>query len=150
MVNEVKELISMDVEAIISSPTSLKLLNCYSKLYLNGDQPRGCASSQRNYYKELCLTGIAKAMDYEKIKTRTCKPAWKGLMFIHSEARHYSDEFITDEQAIVLLERGHLTEKDFVTLPSGYLLNATIKKSEVNSDQVEETEKPKRGRKPKN
>lgn len=140
----------MDVEAIISSPTSLKLLNCYSKLYLNGSQPRGCASSQRNYYKELCLTGITKAMDYEKIKARTCKPAWNGLKFIHAEARHYSNEYLTDEQAILLLERGHLTEKDFVILPSGYLKNEKTEQSEVNSDQVEETEKPKRGRKPKN
>lgn len=146
MVSEVKELISMDVEAIISSPTSLKLLNCYSKLYLNGDQPRGCAASQRNYYRELCLTGITKAMDYEKIKNRTCKPAWNGLMFIHAEARHYNNEYITDEQAITLLERGHLKEKDFIKLPDGYLKNEPIEKSE----QVSEVEKPKRGRKPKN
>lgn len=89
-------------------------------------------------------------MDYEKIKARTCKPAWNGLKFIHAEARHYSNEYLTDEQAILLLERGHLTEKDFVILPSGYLKNKKTEQSEVNSDQVAETEKPKRGRKPKN
>lgn len=110
----------MDVEAIISSPMSLDLMRCYSLLYLNGSQCRGCASSQRGYYRQLMHNGITKAMDYEKIKTRTCKPAWKGLMFIHKEGRHFNDEFITDEQAIALLNRGHLTEKDFTKLPDGY------------------------------
>lgn len=141
----------MDMEAIISSPVSLDLMRCYSLLYLNGLQCRGCSSSLRGYYRQLMHDGITKAMDYEKIKARTCKPAWNGLKFIHAEARHYSNEYLTDDQAIVLLERGHLTEKDFVTLPNGYLQpNKPIEQSEVNSDQVEETEKPKRGRKPKN
>lgn len=48
---------------------------------------------------------------------RTCKPKWRGLRFI--DGNHYSNESITDEQAIKLLKKGSLKESDFKVLPAG-------------------------------
>jgi len=57
------------------------------------------------------------AENYDKAKTRTCKPAWDGLKYIPATARHWSSELITDEQAQKLLNEGHLREIDFQILP---------------------------------
>lgn len=64
---------------------------------------------------------MEKAQLADEVKNRTCKPKWKGLKFIHRVARHYSDQLITDKQAVDLLKKGLLTEADFLTLPAGYV-----------------------------
>lgn len=66
------------------------------------------------------------AKKFELAKNRTCKPAWKGNKYINATARHWSSDFLTDDEAKMLLEKGHLTESDFTVLP------------EANSDYTEE------------
>lgn len=75
------------------------------------------------------------AKNYEKAKERTCKPAWKGLKYLPQEAKHFNSELLTDEQAVTLLQRGHLKETDFIKLPEGYKIPA--------SDITEVKQKPK-------
>jgi len=117
MIEKVKELLSKDIEEIISSPLSLDLLKVYSILYLCGAKPNTCARSQRKYYNQLKKDGMKKAETNIK---RTCKPKWRGNMYISKEARHFNDLFITDEEAITLLKRKHITEDMFSVLPEGY------------------------------
>lgn len=119
MIYRVKSILSMDVEEVIASSHSLELLKIYSLLYLNGGQPRTCSRSQRAYFLELQTTGLDKAAKYNTIMERTNKPNWKGLRFIWGD--HYSNETLTDEQAIKLLKNGGLRESDFEKLPEAYL-----------------------------
>ncbi len=126
-IERVTNLLSKNVEDIISSTDSLDLLKCYSILFNDGKQCRSCAMSQREYYKQLSLNGLKKAKEMDEIKARTCQPNWgkgctnnNGLKFIHREGNHYSSLYITDDQAISLLNRGLLNESDFDILPEGY------------------------------
>ena len=141
-VEKVKYLLSRNVEDIITSTDSLDLIRCYSILYLNGQQCRFCAASQRSYYNELVRTGLKKAKEMDEAKNRTCVPNWgkgctnnNGLKFIHKEGNFYSSLLITDEQAISLLNRGLLSESDFDVLPDGY---------EKPLPKFEETPEPKK------
>lgn len=139
MVEEVKEILNNDVEVVIGSPQlSLSLLKCYSELFLNGRKPRVCAKSQRIYYEELKTKGMAKAEILEKVKVRTCVPAFKGLRYSNKVFCHISSELLYDEQAIEYLNNGALKESDFEVLPEGY------------KKEVKETQKkrgPKKGSK---
>lgn len=146
LADEVNELINSDVEEIIKSSASLDLLKIYSILYLNGAQPRTCASSIRNYYFELKKTGIMKAEKLEAIKNRTCKPKWNGLRLINGD--HFSNEWITDEEAIKLLQRGYLNESDFDVLPDGFKKEANAQKTGTGN-LITQNQKPKNSNKPK-
>jgi len=117
MIKKIKELLSKDIEEIIASPLSLDLLKIYSTLYLYGEKPNTCARSQRKYYEQLKKDGIMKAKENTK---RTCKPNWKGNIYISKEARHFNDIHTTDEEAITLLKRKHISEDMFSILPEGY------------------------------
>lgn len=141
-VEKVKYLLSRNVEDIISSTDSLDLIRCYSILYLNGQQCRFCAASQRSYYNEFVRTGLKKAKEMDEAKNRTCVPNWgkgctnnNGLKFIHKEGNFYSSLYITDAQALSLLNRGLLSESDFDVLPEGY---------EKPLPKFEETPEPKK------
>jgi hypothetical protein len=120
LIKDLEEILSKTVEEVIASPLSLKLLNLYSKLYLNGEQPRWCESCQRDYYNQLKCEGYLKIKLMEEIEKRTCIPAWNGLKYIHKAGRHYNHELITDVEAIDLLERGFLSESDFIKMPEGF------------------------------
>ena len=52
-----------------------------------------------------------------QIAERTCQPAWVGLKYIRQANDHFHSEFLTDEKATALLNKGFLTEKDFKVLP---------------------------------
>jgi hypothetical protein len=54
----------------------------------------------------------------ENLKNRTCKPNFVGLKFISGD--HYAAEFLTDEQAIYLLNKGYVKENEFDILPEGW------------------------------
>lgn len=134
ILENVQRIVAKSVEEVISSPLSLDLLRCYSILYLNGSEPRTCAKSQRSYYTEICLTGITKAMEYDKKVTRICKPAWDGIKYVIVQenpttrrALHVSSEYITDDQARVFLAKGALTENDFKVLPDDVKLKSVAK-----------------------
>ena len=117
MVKDVELILSKDVGEVIASPLSLKLLRCYSTLYLGGKAPRTCSNSQRKYYQQLKKNGIEMAKKLTKAEARTCTPAWKGLKYIPKAARHYSSNTLTDEEARALLDKGFLKESDFNKLP---------------------------------
>jgi len=127
-VEKVKYLLSRNVEDIIASTDSLDLIRCYSMLYLNGQQCRYCAASQKSYYNELVKTGLQKAKEMDEAKNRTCVPNWgkgctnnNGLKCIRQDGNaFYSSLYITDAQALSLLNRGLLSESDFDVLPEGY------------------------------
>lgn len=142
MINDVKEVISATFEEVSASSLCLKLLNCYSILYLCGGQPGTCSMSQRKYYNQLKLNGLEMAEQFEEIKNRTCKPAWIGNMYVPKMARHYHPDYITDKEAINLLENGGIPESKFSILPDAY-------KSKKESEQIKEQKIEKRGRKPK-
>lgn len=117
MVEEIREILSKDVEEVIGSSLSLKLLSCYSELYLNGAQPKTCSESQRQYYQQLSKNGIKMAEIAEEKKSRVCKPAWNGVRYLPQMARHYNSELITDDEAKTLLKKKVLVESDFEVLP---------------------------------
>ena len=148
MVEEVKEILRNDVEVVIKSPQlSLSLLRCASAIYLNGKAPGTCAKTQRKFYRYLLKDGIMKAELMEKVKARTCQPAWKGLLYNRKACKHYSDALMHDEEAINALEKGYLTESQFEVLPEGYNKVAAVVKEGYNKVN---TSKKRRGRKPKN
>lgn len=153
MIEQVKYLLSKSVEEIISSTDSVKLLDCYSKLYLCGGQPRWCERSQREYYTELTKTGLKMAEKLEAAKTRTCIPAFEGLRFVmHPTNGHYhiNSEFLTDEQAMELLKLDVLKEDQFKKLPDAYYIEVCKKDPETKEPIEEIKEVKKRGRQPKN
>lgn len=121
MLEDVEKILNNDVEEVIKSPQlSLSLLKCYSKLYLNGAQPRVCAVSQRKYYSQLKIDGMAKAKIAQDVKDRTCVPKWKGNCYSSKACKHYNSDMITDGQAIDALEKGFLMESQFNKLPENY------------------------------
>ena len=120
MVENVKEVINATFEEVNSSSLVLKLLDAYSKLFANGAQLGGCSLCLRDYYNQLKQKGLEMAEKYEQVQVRTCKPAWNGLWLINAAARHYNSEWITDEEAIDLLNRGIVKESDFEVLPENY------------------------------
>ena len=107
-------------EATVNDPSLLlPFLKLYSFVYLHGGQPSGCGKVQRGYwhqffernnYKEL-LDMINKSVN------RTCVPAWKNIKFFVKLGKHVSANLLTDEQAIEYLEKGIMSESDFLTLP---------------------------------
>jgi hypothetical protein len=121
MVERVADILRHDFRAIIGSPLILELLSIYSLLYLHGGQPGSCERCHADYYNELNKTGIMKAQEYEKIKTRTLVPAWNGLMFVHKAGNFFNSETITDDQACNLLLEGQLRESDFTKLPDEWI-----------------------------
>jgi hypothetical protein len=141
---DLEEVLSKTVEEVIASPLSLKLLNLYSKLYLNGEQLGWCESCQRDYYWTLKREGHLKIEVMEEIEKRTCEPAWTGLKYIHTEGRHYNNEIITDKQAIDLLEKGVLTEADFVKMPEGFNPEDAKIVQEILNEEKKTTRKPKK------
>lgn len=136
MIEKIKELLSKDIEEIISTPLSLDLLKIYSTLYLYGEKPNTCARSQRKYHNQLKKDGMKKA---ETNMKRTCKPNWNGNMYISKEARHFNDLFITDEQAITLLKRKHISEDKFSVLPDGY--KSGLSDKEIRANLINEATK---------
>ena len=146
----VEKILSMEVEAVISSPASLDLLKCYSKLYLGGASPRTCAVSQRTYYDELKKTGINRAKRYDMAQIRTCEPKHKGTFQVRNYGFVISSQ-MTDEQAIYMLNNKLLTESDFIKLPDGYSQKQT-KVADIVDEVIAETtqEQPaKKERKPR-
>lgn len=117
MIEDVKEILDSTFEEVTASSLSLKLLRCYSMLFLGGKQPRTCTRSQRQYYQQLTKNGIAMAQQFEKAINRKCRPAWKGLKYIPPTARHWNSELLTDDEALMLLEKGYIKPSEFEILP---------------------------------
>ena len=118
MVELINQILSKDVEEVISSPLSLSLIKCYSVLYCGGQQVRVCAVSQRGYYQQLKINGLKKAMEQQD---KTCKLANDDLYYIRAIGGHLSNSNITDETALMCLKNGWLKEKHFEKLPDAYL-----------------------------
>lgn len=134
MIADLEEIISKDFEDIYTSSLSLKLLNIYSKLYLNGKQPRYCKASQLKYWQILCHEGLKKIKEMENNKP-TFKINRIGLMYVGKPfCRHYNLQSMSDKDATDLLQKGFLQEKDFSKLPDLYKeekkIEAEIKKEE--------------------
>jgi hypothetical protein len=140
----VNEILSYEVGEVISTPLSLKLLKCYSALFLQGGQPRFCARSQTSYYQQIKLEGLKRAELLEAVQMRTCKPKFEGIKWFYSTGENVNDEWITDEQAISLLNRGLLTENDFITLPINY--NNEVNKEGYNTTPERPTKQKHKGR----
>lgn len=117
MIEKVKKVINSTFEEVNSSSLVLDLLDCYSKLYANGAQLGGCSLCLRDYYSQLKKNGIEMAEKYEEVQKRTCVPNWLGNKYIREAARHYNNENITDEEALMLLNIGALAEGDFKVMP---------------------------------
>ena len=144
LTDRVLEVLARGKEEVLTNP--MELLIIYSTLYLNGGQPNWCKKSIERYYEELKLTGLKKAKVMESKVNRTCKPKWKGLRYIWGD--FYSDETITDEQAIKLLKSKGLQELEFEVLPEGYKSStkAKAKEPQAADDSTPETSTPKTGK----
>ena len=95
---------------------------------------------------------MERAEIQDKIKARTCVPAWEGRMYSTKIFSFIMPNFMHDELAITYLKSGVLRESDFKVLPKGYKDAADEKQEPIN--EVEETEQAinepkKRGPKPK-
>ena len=151
MVTAVKLILNSDISVVLkSAELSLSLLKCYSILYLNNGQPRVCERSQRAYYSQLQKSGIMKASKQEEINNRTLKPSFKGLKYIPQPfCKHINSDYLTDADAIELLNAKALRESDFQVLPEGY--NVTPKVEEVKAeDAPKEMPAPKKRKQNKN
>ncbi len=137
MEKDIELILSKSVGEVIASPLSLKLLKCYSKLYLNGKAPRTCSNSQRKYYNRLKKDGLEMAKKIKKAVSRTCIPKWKGNKYIPKAGRHYNSSLITDEEATALLEKGYLKETDFEKLPEIKEENPEVSTDNGNSNETE-------------
>jgi hypothetical protein len=122
-------------EDIINSDLSVNLLWAWSQLFNNGQEPSWCVKCMRRYYSEITLHGTEMAINLEEAKQRTCIPNWNGNKYIHRAGRHYSNVYITDKQAIDLLEKNLINESDFIKLPDGYISKNT---KPVNVEIIEE------------
>jgi len=85
------------------------------------------------------------AQKFDEAKTRTCKPAWKGLKYIPPTARHWNSELVTDKEAEYLLEKGYVKPTDFEVLPA----KAEPVPEEKIIEQFEKRHTPKAPRKTK-
>lgn len=144
MIETVNILLKTGINEILKNVSlSHDLVKCYSKLYLNGQLCRSCESSKRNYYRQLEIDGMTKAEMLEKVKNRTCKPAFKGLVF-SPKAGHINPDFLSDELAEFYLLNGILMPVHFEILPENYLKNSKV--VEIKQEKIEvpiiETEKP--------
>lgn len=136
MVERVASILRHDYREIIGSPLILEFLDIYSKLYLNGGQPNHCEACHRKYWQELNQTGIQMAEKLEAIKTRTLIPAWNGLMWVPSAARHFDSARITDQEACSCLIDGQLRESHFEKLPDDYVSYKSELEKEATPDPV--------------
>lgn len=122
-------------EDIINSDLAVNLLYAWSQLFNNGQEPSWCVKCMRRYYSEIILHGTEMAKNLEEAKERTCIPSWNGNKYIHRAGRHYSNVYITDKQAIELLEKNLINESDFEKLPDGYISKKVIP---TNTETIEE------------
>jgi len=120
LVDEVKEILSKDVEDVIASSLSLSLLKVYSILYLYGKQPNWCEKCLTDYYNKLKKDGMERAKKLDEKIVKIKKGAIKGLTYYPDLRKHISGENITDSDAKFLLKKGWLKETDFEVLPLGY------------------------------
>ena len=153
MVDEVKQILSMDVSEVIASEVSLKLIGCASKLYFNGRSIGFCAASQREYYNLLKQNGISLAKKYDMVMKRTCVPTRDGITD-RKGVGLINWKMVDDEQATEMLISGHFKEEDFSKLPEMYLEMRGEQAPEATEEDDEDAETApeakKRGRKPKN
>ena len=146
MIEDVELILATPCETVINTDLTLKLLRCYSKLYLGGEQPRWCARSQREYYRKLKLNGLEMATLYENAKDRTFKINYKGILHISSPkigVLTLNCELIGDEMAIDFLNKGIFQEENFTVLPKNYNF-VPIEKKTIEIQPL------KKGRKAKN
>lgn len=137
MVEDVKLILSKNVEEVIASTLSLKLLNCASKLYYQGAQCRFCARSQREYYSMLQRNGLELAAKYEKMsEPKTFKLTFDGIRYIPGVGNIMMTT-LEEETAVKYLKDGTLRESDFTKLPDGYK-NSAAKPEPVDEAISEE------------
>ena len=137
MLATVEKILSMEVEAVISSPASLDLIKAYSQLYCNGFLCRSCADAQRGYYRQLMIDGIEKAKKYDMAQIRTCEPKHKGTIMVRGYGFVICSQ-MTDEVALYLLNNKMLNESDFIKLPESYS-QKQAKVAEVVDEVIAET-----------
>ena len=136
MVEDVKLILSKNVEEVIASTLSLKLLNCASKLYFNGAQCRFCARSQREYYSMLQRNGLELAAKFEIMsKEKTFKLTFSGIRYI-PKVGNIMMATLDEDTAIQYLNDGTLRESDFIKLPDGY--KKAVDKSEPVDEAISE------------
>jgi hypothetical protein len=143
---DLKLILSKTFEEVAKSQdVLLKMLYLYSTLYLSGQPAAWCEYCQHDYYTTLKKEGMEKIAELEEIQKRTCIPAWTGLKYIHKSGRHFNNELITDVQAIDLLERGFLSETDFIKIPEGFNPeDAKIVQEIIEEEKVKVPRKPRK------
>jgi hypothetical protein len=110
--DDVLEVLNVEFKGVVSTPLSLKLLHCYSLLYLNGGQPKFCERSQRLYYNQLKIDGMKRAEKFDAGKERKYTPNWEGCKTVVATGQVLNSATITDEQIAYYLSIGILKPKD--------------------------------------
>ena len=144
MVDNVLKIKSLGVDQILNDPVNIMLLlRTYSELFLNGKQPGNCNSCIRKYYNQIILKGEKMAnikkdqtfvMSFEGVKFVPAVKKNGKLIMIH---KHINPKFVTDKEAIKMLELGALSGKDFKVLPKGYKGNQKPKGKEFSIEDLE-------------
>lgn len=122
MPQNVAEILSHDFnEVIANGDLVIKLMRSYSNIYLNGKPCGSCVRSLNKYYTQLKLDGIKKKEIMIKNLSKTCMLKSKGLVSFRNKKsnmiEHVSNETITDEYAIDLIESGSISKEKFSVLP---------------------------------
>lgn len=97
----------------------LILLSLYSRLFMDGKQPSTCVKCMADYYIKLSNEGFARIEKMKIMENQKCKLK-PGLVFVKEEAKHFSNDNITDKKALQLLNSGRLKPQHFEILPDGY------------------------------
>jgi len=129
MIEQINYIKSITFDDLKKSPDIMLLLSLYSKLYMRGSNPGGCESCHKQYYHEICLTGIERAKQYEAMEKRTLTPNWNGIKYVRGA--FYDSEMISDEQALDALINEGLTDNHFKKLPDAWLQKSEPKPIEI-------------------
>lgn len=146
MLDKIAKIKSIAFEELVNSDNVMLLLSVYSALWLNGKNPGWCNKCMRDFYNQIITEGETQYKIYMEIKKRTCVPGWEGIRYIRGA--FYDSATITDVQALDALKHGYLRDIHFKVLPLGEEIKST--NSIEIAGNIEDLQKVKRGRKPKN
>lgn len=118
MRENVETLINSEFPVIVNDGAlTMLLLKTYAYLFLpKGQAPPFCSKCMRGYHQKIIQQGIKK-IEFMENKTNVLK---EGNHFVRSEGMHYSNNNLSDEKAIELLNNKKIKEYVFITLPKGY------------------------------
>ena len=138
---ELSDLLSMNLADVLNRAEARASVKTYMEFF-TGQPCRTCQSAISGYFYQMKFKSEYYIRMETEIKTRTCKPAWDGLLYF--KGNHHRSDIITDAQTTDYLERGLLLPEHFAVLPEKKKYIKT-KRTDVVPDETkatDETEAP--------